>query len=52
MQQSTLRYLLEFGGSMLAYSVVLVMSLTFLRENPDSTWQTPVTVAPVIPSCS
>ena len=49
MRQRSLRYVLEFGGSMLAYSIVLVMSLMFLRENPDSPWQIPVTVAPVVP---
>ena len=49
MRQGALRYLLEFGGSMLAYSAVLVMSLMFLRENPESPWRVPVTVAPVIP---
>ena len=49
MRQVSLRSLLEFGGSMLAYSVVLVLSLMFLRENPDSPWRIPVMVAPVIP---
>ena len=49
MRQSSLRYLLEFGGSMLAYSAVLVVSLMFLRENPESPWRVPATVAPVIP---
>ncbi len=49
MRQRSLRYVLEFGGSMLAYSIVLVMSLMFLRENPDSPWRIPVTVAPVVP---
>ncbi len=41
--------MMEFGGTMLAYSVVLIVSLMFLRENPDSSWRIPVTVAPVIP---
>lgn len=49
MRQGSLRYLLEFGGTMLAYSVVLIVSLMFLREHPDSSWRIPVTVAPVIP---
>ncbi len=49
MRQTTLRYVLEFSGSMLAYVVVQVVSLMFLRENPDSPWRIPVTVAPVIP---
>lgn len=49
MRQITIRYLLEFGGSTLAYVVVQVASLMFLRENPDSPWRIPVTVAPVIP---
>ncbi|MXY98529.1 MAG: hypothetical protein F4Z29_12490 [Gemmatimonadetes bacterium] len=34
---------------MLAYVVVQVASLMFLRENLDSPWRIPVTVAPVIP---
>ena len=49
MRQSSKRYMMEFGGTMLAYSVVLIVSLMFLRENPDSSWRIPVTVAPVIP---
>ena len=49
MQKSTLRYSLELAGSILAYAVVVVVSLMFLRENPDSPWRIPVTVAPVIP---
>ena len=49
MRHSSLRYMMEFGGSMLAYSVVLIVSLMFLGENPDSPWRIPVTVAPVIP---
>ncbi len=49
MRRCSFRYLLELCGSMLAYSVVLVVSLVFLRENPDSPWRIPVTVAPVIP---
>lgn len=49
MLSSSFRYALELAGSGLAYSVVLVVSLTFLRENPDSPWRVPVTVAPVVP---
>lgn len=49
MRRSSFRYMLEFGGSMLGYSAVLVVSLMFLRENPDSPWLVPVTVAPVVP---
>lgn len=49
MRQGNKRYLLELGGAMLAYAVVLVASLVFLRENPDSPWRVAVTVAPVIP---
>lgn len=49
MRQTTIRYLLELGGSTLAYVGVQVVSLMFLRENPDSPWRIPVTVAPVIP---
>ena len=49
MRQSSLRNMLEFAVAMLAYSAVLIVSLMFLRENPDSSWRIPVTVAPVIP---
>lgn len=49
MRQSTLRHILDCVGAMVVYSVVLVVSLTFLREDPDSPWRIPVTVAPVIP---
>ncbi|MXY98952.1 MAG: hypothetical protein F4Z29_14755 [Gemmatimonadetes bacterium] len=49
MRQTTIRYLLELGASTLAYVVVQVVSLMFLRENPDSPWRIPVTVSPVIP---
>ncbi len=49
MRQTTIRYLLELSGSTLAYVVVQAVSLMFLRENPDSPWRIPVTVAPVIP---
>lgn len=41
--------MLVFGVAMLAYSAVLIVSLMFLRENHDSPWRIPVTVAPVIP---
>ena len=49
MRQSSLRNMLVFGVAMLAYSAVLIVSLMFLRENHDSPWRIPVTVAPVIP---
>ena len=51
MRKGSLRVILEVGAAMVAYSVVLVlvMSLRFLRENPDSPWLIPVAVAPVIP---
>ena len=34
---------------MLAYAAVLILSLRFLREHPDTAWKIPVALAPVVP---
>ena len=43
------RYLLEFGGSMLAYAVILPACILFLNAHPDSSWRIPMALVPVIP---
>lgn len=43
------KYLLEFGGTMLAYVIILHVSILFLKAYPDSSWRIPVALAPVIP---
>ena len=42
-------YFFEFLGAFLAYAIVLVVSLSFLKVHPHSAWQIPMTLAPVIP---
>ena len=51
MKQATKSYLIEFGGSMLAYSVTLVAALLLVQANPHASWRFGVVVAPVIPIC-
>ncbi len=43
------KYLLEFGGTMLAYVVILYVSILFLKAYPDSSWRIPMALVPVIP---
>ena len=43
------RYIFDLTGSLLAYAIVLVASLSFLKAHPESSWRIPVTLAPVIP---
>lgn len=44
-------YFVEFGLAMIiAYPLVLILSITLLKHNPDSLWRVPLAVAPVIPS--
>lgn len=45
------RYLIEFGGAMLAYAIVLVVALLLIEANPHAAWRIPVAVAPVVPVC-
>lgn len=45
------RYLIEFGGSMLAYSIVLIAALLLIQAYPHASWRFAVAVAPVIPIC-
>jgi hypothetical protein len=46
---ATKRYVIEFGGAMLAYVVVLVVALSLIEANPQSPWRIPLAVAPVVP---
>lgn len=44
------RYLIEFGGAMLAYAVVLVVTITLLNNtDPGSGWRVPLALAPMAP---
>jgi hypothetical protein len=43
-------YVLEVGGAMLAYGIVLVVSLTLLNAHPHAGWRVPVALAPLAPT--
>ena len=51
MNKVTKSYLIEFGGSMLAYTVVLIAALLLIQAYPQAPWRVPIAVAPVIPIC-
>lgn len=43
------RYLSEFGASMLAYVIVLPVSVSVIQAYPEASWRFAVALAPVIP---
>lgn len=43
-------YVLQFGGSMLAYVVVLLISISIINQNPTAPWRFALALAPVIPA--
>lgn len=43
------QYLKEFGASMLAYVIVLPVSLNVIQTHPEASWRFAVALAPVIP---
>lgn len=48
-KKTTRQYFKEFGLSMLAYVVMLPVSLAIIQSHPDVWWRYPVALAPVIP---
>jgi len=42
-------YLREFGAAMLAYTVILPLSIHVVAANPQAAWRMPVALAPVVP---
>jgi len=42
-------YLREFGAAMLAYTVILPVSIHIAEANPHAPWRIPVALAPVVP---
>ena len=51
MSKATRSYLIEFGGSMLAYTITLIIALQVIEANPQAPWRYALAVAPVIPIC-
>jgi hypothetical protein len=50
MNTITRRYVLEFGASMAAYAVILVISVLLVESHPHAAWRIPVALAPVVPA--
>jgi hypothetical protein len=50
MNRAAKAYVLEFGGAMAAYVVVLVASVMILRSNLHAAWRIPLALAPVVPT--
>jgi len=46
---ATRTYLKEFGGAMLAYTLLLPLSLILIQEHPTAPWRVPLALAPVVP---
>lgn len=43
-------YVIEFGSAMLAYVVVLLVSVTLIQRDSQSPWRYALAVAPVVPA--
>jgi hypothetical protein len=50
MRGASRAYVVEFGGAMLLYTVVIVASVTLLKAQPHAAWRVPVALAPVLPA--
>ncbi len=46
---ATRAYLKEFGGTMLAYTIVLPLSIVLIQAHPTAPWRVPLALAPVLP---
>lgn len=50
MNNASKRYIVEFGLAMIiAYPLVLVISIILLNQYPESSWRVPLALAPVVP---
>jgi len=49
MNKAARQYVIRFSGSMLAYAIVLILSIRWISAMPDSPWRYPIVVLPVIP---
>jgi hypothetical protein len=51
MNKAARAYLIEFGSAMVAYGIVLIVSISILNANPHAPWRVAVALAPVVPVC-
>ena len=50
MNSTARSYVKEFGGAMLAYAVILPLSLVALNAQPYAPWRIPLALTPVVPA--
>lgn len=50
MNSAARSYVKEFGGAMLAYVIVLPISITLIQAHPHAAWRIPLALAPVVPA--
>jgi hypothetical protein len=50
MNSAARSYLKEFGGAMIAYAIVLPISISLIEAHPHAPWRIPVALAPVVPA--
>ena len=50
MRKAEKTYTIQFIGSMIAYSLSLVVSILVLKASTDEWWRVPVALAPVVPA--
>lgn len=43
------RYLVEFGGAMILYAVVLFGAIALINANPEAWWRVPLALVPMVP---
>ena len=47
---NTKKYFIEFGLSMVLYTIAIFFSISFLANNPDTPWRIWISVLPVLPA--
>lgn len=50
MNSAARSYVKEFGGAMLAYVIVLPISIALIQAHPHAAWRVPLALAPVVPA--
>ena len=50
MNSAARSYVKEFGGAMLAYAVILPLSIVALNAQPHAPWRIPLALTPVVPT--
>lgn len=52
MNKASKIYNIQLSAALVAYTLVLVVSIWFIKANPESIWRIPAALAPMIPAAS